>query len=562
MPLTVSTVSAKLVIWFLPSMFIWPKGNQSIVDGEVMKIDSLKGKSAMPFFMLAVFAAGMLAASMAYADDTAASGDDILGVQAGTAPDSIFYGFKKIGERANVAFTFDREEKAKLKYKYAVRRLAEAELMAGKQKSGFAQDALAEYEAELESVQADLNQMALEGKNLTDIEYEIGNGTYRHIFVLERVYQKVPESAKPAIRRAMENSLEMQGRLSETRNTSQRLVNITIIVGNQTVTREVPEKLAEKFLEKAREMKKEFRHELDIENEDEIKSKIAENTAVRAEKASEQISDAREAIAEAEAKIASSPAGNSTTAANRLLQQARDKLNLSEQAFSVGKFGEAFGQAVAAEAHAKSAKRIVERSRNGDVLDEFKIEARISANSTDAKIELKFVTSAKNRSVIASEILGRLNLSQDQIAARIDVSREEDDSEDDSNINVSDRLKAEAKVEPGLTKVEAQYKFSLNVTNETDIAAGIYQKLSQLTLGQIESALKLEIEGRDDKKDGKREEKEDRREEKKNESNRRVCAQVIAPAKNPRTGECREFSTPCDVPEGWKKVDRCLPGDD
>ena len=36
-----------------------------------------------------------------------------------------------------------------------------------------------------------------------------------------------------------------------------------------------------------------------------------------------------------------------------------------------------------------------------------------------------------------------------------------------------------------------------------------------------------------------------------------VCAQVITPAKNPATGECREFSTPCDVPEGWAVVVSC-----
>ena len=36
-----------------------------------------------------------------------------------------------------------------------------------------------------------------------------------------------------------------------------------------------------------------------------------------------------------------------------------------------------------------------------------------------------------------------------------------------------------------------------------------------------------------------------------------VCAQVITPAVNPLTGECREFPTPCDVPRGWIKVSFC-----
>lgn len=34
------------------------------------------------------------------------------------------------------------------------------------------------------------------------------------------------------------------------------------------------------------------------------------------------------------------------------------------------------------------------------------------------------------------------------------------------------------------------------------------------------------------------------------------CIQVVTPAKN-SAGECREFPTPCDVPAGWKKVDKC-----
>jgi len=38
-----------------------------------------------------------------------------------------------------------------------------------------------------------------------------------------------------------------------------------------------------------------------------------------------------------------------------------------------------------------------------------------------------------------------------------------------------------------------------------------------------------------------------------------ICPQVITPAYNPQNPlVCREFSTPCDVPPGWIKTDRCL----
>jgi len=36
-----------------------------------------------------------------------------------------------------------------------------------------------------------------------------------------------------------------------------------------------------------------------------------------------------------------------------------------------------------------------------------------------------------------------------------------------------------------------------------------------------------------------------------------VCAQVVTLASNPETGECREFSTPCDVPENWSVQTSC-----
>jgi len=40
------------------------------------------------------------------------------------------------------------------------------------------------------------------------------------------------------------------------------------------------------------------------------------------------------------------------------------------------------------------------------------------------------------------------------------------------------------------------------------------------------------------------------------EGEKPVCAQIITPAVSD-TGECREFATPCDVPEGWQVVDHC-----
>jgi hypothetical protein len=36
-----------------------------------------------------------------------------------------------------------------------------------------------------------------------------------------------------------------------------------------------------------------------------------------------------------------------------------------------------------------------------------------------------------------------------------------------------------------------------------------------------------------------------------------ACIQVLAPARNPLTGECRVFPTPCDIPDGWERTSSC-----
>jgi len=40
----------------------------------------------------------------------------------------------------------------------------------------------------------------------------------------------------------------------------------------------------------------------------------------------------------------------------------------------------------------------------------------------------------------------------------------------------------------------------------------------------------------------------------KGQESAELCIQVITPARNPQTGETRDFPTPCDVPEGWEII--------
>ena len=38
------------------------------------------------------------------------------------------------------------------------------------------------------------------------------------------------------------------------------------------------------------------------------------------------------------------------------------------------------------------------------------------------------------------------------------------------------------------------------------------------------------------------------------------CTQVVTPAVDPTTGQCQEFTSPCEVPVGWQRVPSCGDG--
>lgn len=84
------------------------------------------------------------------------------------------------------------------------------------------------------------------------------------------------------------------------------------------------------------------------------------NETEKAEKALEQINEAREEIAKAEAKIAEMNVTNKT-AIIVLLNNAKEHLAKAEAAYNESKYGEAFGQAVSAEHLAENAKELAEK---------------------------------------------------------------------------------------------------------------------------------------------------------------------------------------------------------
>lgn len=323
---------------------------------------------------------GILVVSMplVLAQETEVSEEEILEIEPGITPDSVFYGFKRFGEGIHMWLTFDRLEKAKLRYNFAQIRLAEAVRMVKEKKQEIAERVLNEYENDLANIDSETKELVSEGRNISDITEIVNNATYKNILVLQRVYEKVPIQAKPAIKRAIENSLEKH--IRTVKRVDIELVNMTITVGNKTVTKMVPARFADRFLEKDFEIGKKIKKRIEIKNKLEIKEMILEKISeIKANRALRQIEEAREAITEAEEKIASTTIN--ATHANVLLEKAKNQLELASDALDENKTGRAFGHAIASERLAKNAERIVDR------LSEIKERVTKTTNVTTASEE-------------------------------------------------------------------------------------------------------------------------------------------------------------------------------
>ncbi len=126
--------------------------------------------------------------------------------EAGIPPDSIIYGLDRAFERISLALTFDRAKKAEKRLKIASERIAELKVMVKKGKPEFAEKLAKEHNEELEKAENDIEKAKALGKNVTALREHVAEMTYKHVIVLQRVLEKVPEQAKVHIQNAIEKS--------------------------------------------------------------------------------------------------------------------------------------------------------------------------------------------------------------------------------------------------------------------------------------------------------------------------------------------------------------------
>ncbi len=262
-----------------------------------------------------------------------------LDTGAGFTPDSPVYGLDRAFENVQLLLAFDSLQKAKLHYQLAKERLAEARELAKQGKHQYIQQLQEEYESELSSADSDEEKAVASGQNVTDFAETVTDETHKHVLVLQRVLESAPDQAKPALEAVIKRSLEKQKKIAERVEEHRELVNMTITVGNKTVTVEVPAKVATKFLEKANRT---------LHDKEELREHVIEKVEGRINLAEETIENAKEKLS-----------GENATRAQALLENAERHLAKAKEAFEAKKYGEAWGQATSAFEIAKKAERFL-----------------------------------------------------------------------------------------------------------------------------------------------------------------------------------------------------------
>ena len=124
----------------------------------------------------------------------------------GLLPDSPFYFLDIALERLGSLVTFGDLSKAQRHLGLAEERLVESRALANKGDSSRAEKTIGKYQEQLGKALAKAEKAKSKGKDADAVLEKIAEATVRHQVVLAEIYEKVPEQAKEAIQKAMENS--------------------------------------------------------------------------------------------------------------------------------------------------------------------------------------------------------------------------------------------------------------------------------------------------------------------------------------------------------------------
>ncbi|MBD3207917.1 MAG: hypothetical protein GF370_00475 [Candidatus Nealsonbacteria bacterium] len=367
------------------------------------------------------------------------------------------------------------------------------------------------------------NLQRLRGSNFKEI---------KNLQFLEEVEEKMPEEVKERIEQKKEEIMErlreqlenmppeQQGKLEEYLGDISGDEITVLDVFNALESKGLPENL-EQIMERAKEQKVER-----ITNR--FQERIRQE-AVSKERAEDKIKEAEESLDDLQKLIADREEVNQDDmpAVFRLLEESEKKLETAKEEFENQNYGRAYGQAVASLSLSRNAIRII-------------------------KIRAGFNTEIENLACaeVYNPVCGEDGTTYGNICkakqAGVRITYRGECKEDMGCAEERERVNRNPLLGPtsqscceGLQEVRVSRSYSVCRNPDATFECQQDEDCPLPRCSGLESKC---VDGRC---------VIPRCEEPA------ACIQVITPAKNPNTGECRNFPTPCDVPEGWEKVEAC-----
>ena len=311
----------------------------------------------------------------------AAAAQDTTEAKAGWTPDSFLYFFDVLFDDLAILFTSDQVEKAKASLRIAGERGAELRLMLEKKDI----DAAVVAEREHKKV-IDIASQVLDALERENPDEEIEN-----VIKIEKEFLEHNNEIEESIDELrLKFKLDIRGEITPEQ---QALVD-SILTNVENHVGELEIKIDERK-GRTRIRIKDSTGETDIDIDIRIRDIERKHGLddLKRERAEHRIRHATDAVEEAgEVAIDTPPIPS-------LLQEARDKLALAQAAFDDENFGEAFGQATAAESIAESVIRL--SHHNGDADTAFTIIVTIEGDRARVAVRLgdrKFVFDLDNMS--------------------------------------------------------------------------------------------------------------------------------------------------------------------
>jgi len=346
---------------------------------------------------------------------------------------------------------------------------------------------------------------------------------FKNLEILKDLKENVPEEAKGAIKQAEENALKILKEDLEEMDPVDRekfVDYVEKISGDSLKHLDILKGL------EGEELSEELEDLIERAEEKNIEEIEEEYSAIPKEKVDAQIKKAEDSLKTVQDLIANyNLETNEIQSVYRLVSGATEKLEDAKEALQEGEYGRAFGQAVASESLSRNAIRIIEMRTGFEEGTSTCNNIQKTVCGTDRKIYQNICLAKQTGAKIA--YFGEC---QDLLCGK-----------EGEKINRNPLLGPVTQVCcSGLEEVRISKSYSVCQKEgfETPCSSDEDCPLSRCPgLNKPECIQGRCVTPRCE--------------------NPVICIQVITPAKNPSTGKCEDFPTPCDVPSGWEIVDKC-----